>query len=70
MTLTEIAQKIKNKRNLYNMSQAELSKISKIRAATISDIENGKGLTMKTLLSLLAALNLDLSIIEKENTEI
>lgn len=65
----DIGKKLKEMRLKKNMTRAELGSASGIHEKTIGDAENGKNITMITLISMLrglSALNLLDSLIEEE----
>lgn len=64
----DLVMNLSRKRKEMNMTQAELSRKSKVNRATISKIESFQRLVVNldVILNLLDALNLKLSISEKE----
>lgn len=52
------------------LSQVELARIASMRQALISDLENGTtSATLDTMLKILAALDLDISIVPRKKAE-
>lgn len=64
----QLGAQIHSARIAQNLSQKELASRVGLRQKTISAIENGsEGTKLDTLLSVIAALNLDMQIIERTN---
>jgi len=63
-TPTQLGAAIRRQRKLKGMSQTQLAEKTRLRQASISQLENGE-LQLKTLMEVLAALNLELVIQER-----
>jgi HTH-type transcriptional regulator/antitoxin HipB len=60
---------LKRQRRLAHLTQAELGRQVGLRQATISEIESGQGATrIATVCDVLAALNLDLTIVPRSKS--
>lgn len=65
-TPTQIGATIRRQRKLKDLTQTQLGEKTKLRQATISQLESGEGgIQLKTLTDVLAALNLELVIQER-----
>lgn len=65
-TPTQIGATIRRQRKLKELTQTQLGEKTKLRQATISQLESGEGgIQLKTLTDVLAALNLELVIQER-----
>ncbi len=61
---------IRKARLSKKLSQVELARIASMRQALISDLENGTtSATLDTMLKILAALDLDISIVPRKKAE-
>ncbi len=61
---------IRKARLSKKLSQVELARIASMRQALISDLENGTtSATLDTTLKILAALDLDISIVPRKKAE-
>ena len=58
----EIGKLLKNERKIQKMSQLELAKKANLTQPVVSNIENGRGGTLKTIALIMQALNLELSL--------
>ena len=67
-TPAHIGAAIRRQRKLKSMTQTELGEATKLREATLSQLENGEGsVQLRTLTDVLAALNLELVIQERSS---
>ena len=67
-TPPQLGAAIRRHRKLQSLTQTQLGEKTKLRQATISQLENGEGgVQLKTLTHVLAALNLEL-IIQQRST--
>jgi HTH-type transcriptional regulator / antitoxin HipB len=67
-TPAHIGAALRRQRKLQSMTQTELGHATKLRQATISQLENGEGsVQLKTFTDVLAALNLELVIQERSS---
>lgn len=65
-TPTQIGATIRRHRKLKELTQTQLGEKTRLRQATISQLESGEGgIQLKTLTDVLAALNLELVIQER-----
>lgn len=67
-TPAHIGAAIRRQRKLKSMTQTELGEKTRLRQATISQLENGEGsVQLKTLTDVLAALDLELVVQERSS---
>jgi HTH-type transcriptional regulator/antitoxin HipB len=67
-TPAHIGAAIRRQRKLKAVTQVQLGETTKLRQATISQLENGEGsIQLKTLTDVLSALNLELVIQERSS---
>jgi HTH-type transcriptional regulator/antitoxin HipB len=66
----ELGAAIRKARLSKKLRQIELARKASMRQALISDLENGTGsATLDTMLKILAALDLDISIVSRKKAE-
>lgn len=66
----QIGSIIRYHRKKRDLSQSDLGNLSQLRQGTISNIENGaRGTQIETLLTLLRALDLEIQIIPKDQSQ-
>lgn len=66
-TPTQLGAAIRRHRKHKGLSQTQLAEKTRLRQASISELENGE-LQLKTLMEVLAALNLELVIQERTSS--
>lgn len=67
-TTGQIGAALRRQRKLAGMTQSQLGEKTRLRQATISELENGEGgIGIRTLVDVLAALELEL-VIQKRST--
>jgi len=67
----ELGEVIRFERTRQNMGQVELARKASVRQPLISDLENGEtSVRLDTLVKVLAALALDLSVVPRQKAEI
>lgn len=68
-TPSQIGAALRRRRRALGLRQADLGAKTKLRQATISALENGEqGTQLRTLMDVLAALNLELVVRERTKT--
>lgn len=68
-TPEELGQALRRYRKSLDLSQQELSDMTRHKQSTISELENGKpGVKIQTIFNILSALKLELDLSSRENS--